>query len=115
MSQKTRLVIFMYNRLFDPLIQRNFCLYMKSYLADPNASVRFHVITFEDPRHPLTEEQKVLVTEWQAQGLDWTALTWHAEMGLMQKLRDVMSGFAAVVRPRRAGHRHIAALGSVAW
>jgi len=114
MSRKTPIVIFLYNRMFDPLIQGNFWLYIKSYLADPNASVRFHVITFEDPRHPLTEEQKALVTEWQAQGLDWTALTWHQGMGLMQKFRDVMSGFAAVVRLRRAGHRHIAALGSVA-
>ena len=113
-TPKTPIVIFLYNRLFDPLIQGNFWLYIKHYLADPDAPVRFHVITYEDPRHPLTAEQKELVAKWQAQGLDWTALTWHPGMGLLQKARDVLSGFAAVARLRMKGHRHIAALGSVA-
>lgn len=114
MPPQTPIVIFLYNRLFDPLIQGNFWLYIKNYLADPDAPVRFHVVTFEDPRHPLTDAQKALVAQWQAQGLDWTALTWHPGMGLLQKFRDVMSGFWAVARLRRTGHRHIAALGSVA-
>ena len=114
MSQQTPIVIFLYNRLFDPLIQGNFWLYIKSYLADQNAPVRFHVITFEDSRHPLTDEQKELVAKWQAQGLEWTALKWHPGMGLMQKFRDVLSGFTAVARLRMKGHRHIVALGSVA-
>lgn len=114
MSQQTPIVIFLYNRLFDPLIQGNFWLYIKSYFADQNAPVRFHVITFEDSRHPLTDEQKELVAKWKAQGLEWTALNWHPGMGLMQKLRDVLSGFAAVARLRMKGFRHIVALGSVA-
>ena len=114
MSSKTPIVIFLYNRLFDPLIQGNFWLYIGNYLADPDAPVQFHVITYEDPRHPLTESQKTLVAKWQAQGLQWTALTWHPGMGLMQKFRDVMSGFAAVARLRIKGFRHIMALGSVA-
>jgi len=111
---KTQIVIFLYNRLFDPLIQGNFWLYIRDYLSDPDAPVHFHVVTFEDPRHPLTQEQKDLVAHWQAQGLEWTALTWHPGMGLMQKFRDVLSGFYAVTRLRMRGYRHIAALGSVA-
>lgn len=114
MPQQTPIVIFLYNRLFDPLIQGNFWLYIKGYLADPAAPVRFHVVTFEDPRHPLTDAQKALVSQWQAQGLAWTALTWHPGMGLVQKMRDVLSGFATVARMRMRGYRHIAALGSVA-
>lgn len=114
MARKTPVVIFLYNRLFDPLIQGNFWLYIKDYLADSDAPVRFHVITYEDPRHPLTDEQKTLVAQWQAQGLEWTALTWHPGMGLIQKTRDVLSGFAAVAKLRMKGYRHIAALGSVA-
>lgn len=114
MPTQTPIVIFLYNRLFDPLIQGNFWLYIKDYLADPAAPVRFHVVTFEDPRHPLSEAQKALVAQWQAQGLEWTALTWHPGMGLVQKARDVWSGFLTVARLRMKGHRHIAALGSVA-
>lgn len=114
MTQKTSIVIFLYNRLFDPLIQGNFWLYIKDYLADPHSPVRFNVITFEDPRHPLTESQKAIVAEWEAQGLDWTALTWHPGTSLKQKLLDFLAGFGAVVQLRRKGFRHIVTLGSVA-
>jgi hypothetical protein len=113
-NAQTKIVIFLYNRLFDPLIQGNFWLYIKNYLADPAAPVRFHVVTFEDPRHPLTDAQKSLVAQWQAQGMEWTALTWHPGMGLLQKLRDVLAGFRTVAGLRLQGWRHIAALGSVA-
>lgn len=114
MNTPTPVVIFLYNRLFDPLIQGNFWLYIKSYLADAASPVRFHVVTFEDPNHPLTDSQKALVAQWQRQGLEWTALTWHPGMSLLRKLLDVLSGFATVARLRRNGYRHIAALGSVA-
>ncbi len=113
-SHQTPIVIFLYNRLFDPLIQGNFWLYIRDYLSDPDKPVRFHVVTFEDPRHPLTEAQEGLVAKWREQGLEWTALTWHPGMGLLQKARDVSSGFLAVMRLRIKGYRHIAALGSVA-
>ena len=114
MPRKTPIIIFLYNRLFDPLIQGNFWLYIKDYLQDPDAPVRFHVITYEDPRHPLTDAQKALVGQWRKQGLEWTALTWHPGMSLVQKFRDVLSGLVAVARLRMKGYCHIAALGSVA-
>lgn len=114
MNKPTPVIIFLYNRLFDPLIQGNFWLYIKSYLADAASPVCFHVVTFEDPKHPLTEAQKALVAQWQRQGLEWTALTWHPGMGLLRKLLDVLSGFAAVARLRWRGYRHMVALGSVA-
>lgn len=114
MTEKTPIAIFLYNRLFDPLIQGNFWLYINDYLKDPDADVRFHVITFEDPRFPLTDDQQALVADWKAKGLKWTALTWHPGMSLFQKFKDVMAGFAALAGLRRRGVRHIVTLGSVA-
>lgn len=114
MNQTTPVLIFLYNRLFDPLIQGNFWLYVKDYLADPHSTIRFHVITFEDPRHPLTDPQRALVTEWKAQGLTWTALTWHPGTSLKQKMVDLWSGFKITAKLRRNGLRHIVTLGSVA-
>lgn len=114
MNKTTPIVIFLYNRLFDPLIQSNFWLYIKDYLNDQNAHVRFHVITYEDPDHPLTQDQKALVEVWKCQGLEWTALKWHPGMSLWQKFKDVAYGLVAVGRLRRNGFRHILALGSVA-
>lgn len=110
----TPIVIFLYNRLFDPLIQGNFWLYIKSYLDDPTSPVRFHVITFEDSRHPLTMDQKALAEVWRSQGLEWTPLKWHPGMSLWQKFIDVLSGLVIVARLRREGFRHVVALGSVA-
>lgn len=112
--KQPKIIIFLYNRLFDPLIQGNFWLYIKDYLEDPKTPKRFHVITYEDPRYPLTEEQKELVATWQSQGLEWTALTWHPGMSLWQKFKDIMAGLFAVGRLRSKGFRHIVALGSVA-
>ena len=114
MNDRAKVVIFLYNRLFDPLIQGNFWLYIKDYLGDAQAPVRFHVVTFEDKRFPLTEAQKALVAQWQGQGLEWTPLTWHPGMGLFQKAKDVLAGLAAVAGLRLKGWRHIVALGSVA-
>jgi len=70
MPAQTKIVIYLYNRLFDPLIQGNFWLYVLDYLNDPAAPVSFHVVTHEDPRHPLTDEQ--VTARLQSEGIDVT-------------------------------------------
>lgn len=107
-------VIFLYNRLFDPLIQGNFWLYVRSLMDDPDAGVRLHVVTFEDPRIPITAAEEARLAAWRSAGLEWTPLAWHAGTGIIAKCRDVAAGFLAVLRLRRRGHRHIVALASVA-
>lgn len=114
MASTNKVIIYLYNRLFDPLIQGNFWLYITDYLDDSKADVRFHVITYEDPRHPLTLEQQSLVKHWKSQGLEWTPLTWHSGMGLVRKLMDVCSGFVTIIRLRMRGWGHVVALGSIA-
>lgn len=114
MRNKKPIIIFLYNRLFDPLIQGNFWLYIDSYLNDEKSPVRFHVITYEDKSHPLTEDQKEKVREWKSKGLEWTALNWHPGTGLKQKASDILSGFRAVSALRSNGFKHIVTLGSVA-
>ena len=51
------IVIYLYNRLFDPLIQGNFWLYIRDLLDQPLPGVRLHVVTYEDPRFPITSRQ----------------------------------------------------------
>jgi hypothetical protein len=113
MQQKT-VVIFLYNRLFDPLIQGNFWLYIRDLLDNPKPGVRFHVVTYEDSRHPLSDEQRAMLASWQARGLGWTALQWHPGTALSRKLADLTAGFRAIFSLRRQGARHIVTLGSVA-
>lgn len=113
MNQKT-VIIFLYNRLFDPLIQGNFWLYIEDLLLDPLFDVSIHVVTYEDSRFPLTSEQRLKLDSWKCKGLRWSALNWHPGTGLSQKLRDILAGWRMVFRLRRKGAKHIIALGSVA-
>ena len=110
----SKVAIFLYNRLFDPLIQGNVWLYIKDLLAEADSGVQLHVITFEDPRLPLTEKERRQVAEWRAQGLEWTALDWHQGIGMKQKLTDMLTGFRTVAGLRMNGYSHIATYGSVA-
>lgn len=112
--KKKQVVIYLYNRLFDPLIQSNFWLYIQDYLNDPQSEVEFYVVTYEDEKFPLTAEQTSLVKLWQSKGMQWVPLQWHAGMSLKRKGIDLANGFLAVSKLRLKGVRHIATLGSVA-
>ena len=108
------IVIYLYNRLFDPLIQGNFWLYIRDLLDQPLPGVRLHVVTYEDPRFPITSRQKQQINHWQQQGLRWTALTWHPGTSLINKLKDLLAGWRVLARLRLQGARQIITLGSVA-
>lgn len=111
---KPKIIIFLYNRFFDPLIQSNFWLYIKDYLENENNPYQFHLITYENPEFPLTKEQEALVSKWKEQGLEWTQLTWHPGKQLKNKFLDLWDGFKTVVKLRFKGYNHIVTLGSVA-
>ena len=114
MTQPKTVIIFLYNRFFDPLIQGNFWLYIDDYLKDAARPVHFHLVTYEDPRFPLTKTQQEQAAVWRAQGLEWTRLQWHQGTGIGSKVADIWSGFTAVMQLRLKGFRHIVTLGSVA-
>ena len=112
--KKKKVIIFLYNRLFDPLIQSNFWLYIKDFLYDENNPYDFHLITYENPDFPLTKEQQELVEEWQRRGLGWSKLWWHPGKEIKNKFLDLFDGFKAVAKLRLKGYNHIVTLGSVA-
>ena len=114
MPKQKKVAIFLYNRFFDALIQGNFWLYIDDYLNDPNNNLKFHLITYEDPEFPLTQEQKNQVAGWQQQGLTWTRLKWHRGTGIKSKLLDIWSGWWVVLALRIRGYKYIVTLGSVA-
>jgi hypothetical protein len=114
MQEKPKIIIFLYNRLFDPLIQSNFWLYINDYLEDKNNIYNFHLITYENSDYPLTESQEILVEKWKEKGLKWTALDWHQGSGLKEKFIDLFNGFKVVTKLRFGGFNHIVTLGSVA-
>lgn len=114
MRKQKKIIVFLYNRFFDSLIQGNFWLYIDDYLGDTDNQIKFHLITYEDPEFPLTQEQKDKVAVWQQQGLTWTRLRWHRGTGIKSKVLDVLSGWLAVLSLRMRGYKYIVTLGSVA-
>ena len=111
---KPKVVIFLYNRFFDPLIESNFWLYIRDYLESEDNPYQFHLITYENPDFPLIDEQKRLVEEWKTKGLEWTPLQWHKGKELKNKFLDLFDGFRVVTKLRFRGYNHIVTLGSVA-
>jgi hypothetical protein len=108
-----KVIILLYNRFFDPLIQGNFWLYINDYLIN-ESDIKFYLITYEDNRFPLTYEQIKKVENWKKQGLEWIRLQWHPGTGIINKCRDIISGFFSVARLRIKGCYRIITLASVA-
>ncbi|MFZ2905950.1 MAG: hypothetical protein WAZ98_07085 [Cyclobacteriaceae bacterium] len=113
--KKRKLGIFLYNRLFDPLIQSNFWLYINDYLQhNEQGEYVLYLITYEDDRIPLTEEQKQLVEEWKSGGIIWKQLKWNPGIGILSKFIDIIQGFFCVLQLRLQGCKHFVSLASVA-
>jgi len=105
-SQK-KIILFLYNRLFDQVNQSNFWLYIQDYLEDKNNIYKFHVVSYEDDAYPLTKEQKKLLDVWKRQGLEWTPLKWHQGTELNKKFIDLFTGFLVVAKLRIMGYKYI--------
>ena len=112
MKQK-KIIVFLYNRIFDPVVQSNFWLFITHALKEKETNYKFHVISFENERIPLTEKQKLKVQEWKDQGLEWTQLKWHAGTGAKNKLFDIIQGFRTVMKLRLMGYKFIMGFASV--
>jgi hypothetical protein len=72
------------------------------------------LVTYEDQRFPLTQEQKKLLAEWQQKGLVWKPLKWNPGTGIASKAIDIMQGFWSVIKLRVNGCKHFVSLASVA-
>jgi len=109
-----KVILFLYNRLFDQVNQSNFWLYIKDYLINDRYAYKFHVVTYENSKLPLTTEQLELLNEWKDKGLKWTPLKWHQGTQLWKKLLDMTKGLFVVSGLRIKGYKHIVTLASVA-
>jgi hypothetical protein len=112
MSNK-KLGVFLYNRLFDPVIQSNFWLYINDYLKS-DEEISIYLITYEDSKFPLTDEQFQLVEQWKLLGLEWIPLKWSPGVGIISKTKDILQGFLAVMKCRLKGCGHFVSLASIA-
>ncbi|GGA82373.1 hypothetical protein GCM10011385_40740 [Nitratireductor aestuarii] len=106
--------VFLYGRLFDPLIQGNFWVFIKGIQERTPGQYHFRIVSYEDAERPLTDAQLKQVQEMEAIGVSWSPLKWHPGQGVISKVTDLISGFFAVTRERLKGNKHVIAYGSVA-
>lgn len=109
--KSSKIVIFLYNRFFDPVVQSNFWLFIAHTLSDKKH--QFHVVSYENPNHPLTPIEQYKLSTWKEMGLGWTPLRWHSGTRLTSKLYDVLQGFFVLLRLRLSGFRFVMAFASV--
>lgn len=111
--KKKGVIIFLYNRLFDPVIQSNFWLYIDDLLSHSTLSVQFFLISFEDKNFPLTPEQEEKVSQWEQQGLIWIKLKWHAGLSPLAKVLDLINGGFQILKLRLRGVSRVISVASL--
>jgi hypothetical protein len=110
----TKITVFFYNRLFDPLIMGNFWVFIADIQTRLPDQFQFHFITYENDANPLTNTQRIQLAEMKRLGVDWTPLPWHPGAGARNKMTDIFAGFRAVAWQRAKGSRHVVSYNSVA-
>jgi len=112
MSKRPKVIIFLYNRLFDPLIQSNFWLYIDDFFQNSNP-YNFHLITYEDRDFPMSNQEIKILDRYKEMGLTHSFIYYHRGQSLKNKFLDLSFGFWEVFKLRFRGYNHIITLGSI--
>lgn len=112
---KSKTIIFLYNQLFDPVIQSNIFLYIKDISNTPENNHQFAIVTFETV-DTLKDKEGVLElkSKFLKQNIHWYPCRWHQGTSLMLKFIDFISSFYRVGILRLKGYDRIISLASVA-
>lgn len=110
---KKKIVIFLYNRLFDPVVQSNLWLYIDYNLVNRKGYYKFHVLSYEVGEIPLTELQREKFGFWEQSGLSWTKSKWHKGKNIFLKAFDLLNGILSLVCLRISGYNYIISYGTI--
>lgn len=113
---KKKVVIYLYNRFHDPLIQGNIWQYINTMTANqPHDAYEFAVITYEDDRFALTEDKiKEVKADLERRNIHWKPVKWHQGTSVVRKAIDLMEGMRILTSLRLKGYKYIVPLASVA-
>ena len=112
--QPRKIIIYFYNRLFDPLIQGNFWVFIDDYLKMSTNEFQFHLVTYENSEFPLSKKEKDQIKTWKRKKISWSSLKWHPGNGIANKAKDIISGFTTVFKLRLKGYKYVISYNSVA-
>lgn len=112
---KSKTIVYLYNSLFDPLIQSNIFLYIRKIASDVNNSTEFAIITFEDPANRASPEEEA---NWKNKlkniNIHWYPCSWNKGTSLILKAFDFIKSFTIILILRLKGYNNIISLASVA-
>ena len=116
MERRIKVIVYLYNRLLDPLIQGNIFLYINELTQrSERCPYEFTIITYEDDQYPISESDKQIILEdFSKRYIHWIPLKWHPGTSPLQKGIDLVAGMRAVYYLRLNGYKHLISLGSVA-
>lgn len=108
-----KIIIYLYNRLHDPLIQSNLFLYIKE--IGKKGIYSFAVVTYEDPDFPVSTQQKEEAEKlFKEINATWIPLTWTRGQSITKKMGNLKAGFSIIRKLKKDGYKNIVSLGTVA-
>lgn len=114
--KRKKLIIYLYNRFNDPLVQSNLWLYIDKLSIEFRDKYSFMLITYEDEAFKLSPEENVKINqELNQRNIEWIKFIWHPGKSIIKKLPDFIFGFYTIFRLRIfKGYRAIISLGTIA-
>lgn len=114
MMEKKKLLFFLYNRWYDPLLQSNIILFVKELTTLKTYDIA--IITFEDPKYLMSnDELQKLKADLKARNIILHTLKWHSGKNLFLKFTDLLVGFFTVFNlVLFKGYNRVISLGSIA-
>ena len=119
--KKKKVIIYLYNRLNDPLIQSNLFLYINK--LNKKGIYKFTVVTYEsigqndyeNTNYTLSQEEiKRYESDLKKLDIDWVRLEWFSGKSLSNKFKCFLNGFKEIKKLKKQGYNYIVALGTVA-
>jgi hypothetical protein len=113
---KKKVVIYLYNRFLDPLIQGNIMQYINRIAQDTARNpYEFTIITYEDETLPVPNDKMKELRESIARGnMHWIPIKWHPGTSASKKATDLAVGLKVLAGLRLKGYRYIVSLASIA-
>lgn len=114
---RNKIIIFLYNSIFDPLIQSNIYLYIKAISQKIPDKYEFTIITYEEKNELHfyeSEHNQEILNELTLLNIHWIYLKWRPGLNIVNKFLDLISPLPALIKLKSNGYNSIVSLASVA-
>lgn len=113
-DKKRKVIVYLYNRFADPVIQSNIYLYINSIAESGYNNYDFAIVTYEDlSKLPPPAELEKMKQDLIRKNIHWHYVEWHKGKNLFLKFYDLFLGLLLVLKLRLNGYKHIISLGTI--